>query len=360
MSRIRGLDGLRALSIMMVLYGHAAGTRFGPSLGVYEHFGHLANLGVRIFFVISGYLITSLLLREVGKTGTLSLTNFYFRRTMRIFPAFYIFLFAIAAAQWLHWIELQPGDLLHGLTYTTNFHYQRSWWIGHIWSLSIEEQFYLLWPATMLFLGVRGGLRAALVVVFASPFVRLAIAHFLPSQQVGIGESFPTVCDTIAIGCLLAGYWDEINSLPWFRRLLRSPWFVLLPITILLLNMKMEGRLRWALLDSVINLLIAICIARVVSIPQGWTTKILNWWPLVFIGQMSYSLYLWQQPFLNRNSAAWFSAFPVNIFLAFAAALCSYYLIERPFLALRESLEKGGARSSADRPATTASKTEIS
>jgi peptidoglycan/LPS O-acetylase OafA/YrhL len=96
----------------------------------------------------------------------------------------------------------------------------------------------------------------------------------------------------------------------------------------------------------------------VVSIPQGWTTKLLNWWPLVFLGQMSYSLYLWQQPFLNRNSRAWFSAFPVNLCLAFAAALCSYYLIERPFLALRERVEKGRGRPSAD-GAATPSKAEI-
>ncbi len=346
MSRIRGLDGLRAISIILVLLGHVAGTRFAYSVAFYDRFGDLANLGVRVFFIISGYLITTLLLREVEKTGTVSLPKFYFRRTMRIFPAFYIFLLVMAAAHAFHLIELQKGDLLYGFTYTTNFHYERSWWVGHIWSLSVEEQFYLLWPATILLLGVRRGLRSAALVVLVSPFLRLAISHFWPAQRVGIGQTFPTIFDTIATGCLLTGYWKEINEQPWFGKLLRSRWFVLIPIAAVILNMKAGGRIRWALLETIINLLIAICIARAVSISGDWTARLLNWPPLAFIGVMSYSLYLWQQPFLNRTSTAWPSSFPVNACLAIAAALLSYYLVERPFLALRERLEKSRALAS--------------
>jgi len=339
MSRIRGLDGLRAISILLVLFGHVAGTRGAYSLDFYRHFGDLANLGVRVFFIISGYLITTLLLREESKTGTISLPKFYFRRTMRIFPAFYVFLVIMAVAQALHLIQFMKGDLIHGFTYTTNFHYARSWWIGHIWSLSVEEQFYLLWPATMLLLGSRRGLRTAILVVLASPFIRLAISHFFPAQRDGIGESFPTISDTIALGCILAGYWDEINAHPWFRGLIRSRWFFTVPVVIVLLNLKAPGRLRWAVLETAINVLIAICIARAVALSEGRTARLLNWRPLVFIGQMSYSLYLWQQPFLNRIWPSWLTAFPLNLCLAAMVALLSYYLVERPFLALREKVE---------------------
>ncbi len=203
--RIPGLDGLRAISIILVLGGHLAGTRNCYSAALYGKFGDLANLGVRVFFVISGYLITTLLLKEYAKTQTVSLKNFYIRRTLRIFPAFYTFLLAMTFVQAWGLISLKSGDLLHAFTYTTNYHYDSSWWIGHTWSLSVEEQFYLLWPALLLLLGIRRGLFAAGALVFMAPVVRIAVWYLWPAQRAGIGWSFPTIADTIATGCLLAG-----------------------------------------------------------------------------------------------------------------------------------------------------------
>jgi peptidoglycan/LPS O-acetylase OafA/YrhL len=333
--RIPGLDGLRAISIVLVLSGHLAGTRNCYSLAFYTKFGDLANLGVRVFFVISGYLITTLLLKEYEKTQTISLRNFYMRRTLRIFPAFYAFLLAMTVVHAWGSISFKPGDLLHAFTYTINYHYDRSWWIGHTWSLSVEEQFYLLWPALLLLLGIRRGLYAAGAVVLLAPVVRIAVFYLWPAQRVGIGESFPTIADTIATGCLLAGTRKWLDLQPWFRKLLDIRWFAVVPLLIIAINAKPGGRLRISVLETIINLLIAACVARYTTKTDGPAAKFLNSRLAVAIGILSYSLYLWQQPFLNRQSAGWIAAFPVNIVLAVLAALLSYLVVEKPLLDLR-------------------------
>ena len=115
MKRVPGLDGLRAISILLVLCGHLDGTSgFYNNPAFWNHIGDIANLGVRVFFVISGYIITLLLLRETEKTGTISLKQFYIRRTLRIFPASYFFILVIALAYRFGVFALHPGDLLHG------------------------------------------------------------------------------------------------------------------------------------------------------------------------------------------------------------------------------------------------------
>jgi peptidoglycan/LPS O-acetylase OafA/YrhL len=334
-NRIAGLDGLRALSIAMVLGGHLAGTRYCYSQSFYSHFGDLANLGVRIFFVISGFLITSLLLKEMERTRTISLTQFYFRRTLRIFPAFYIFVLCIAGLQAAGAISLNRSDLLHAFTYTMNYHPGRAWWLGHIWSLSVEEQFYLLWPAVLLFLGQRRALWAVLTVLALAPIVRIAIVYLLPSDIATIGESFPTIADAIASGCLLALMFQKLRCMRWFKCLMHSPLFFLVPLGAVLLNKVSQGRLGFLIYETLINLALTLCVAYAISAGEGMTWRLLNSGPLVNVGLLSYSLYLWQQPFLDRTSTHWVSAFPINLLFTFAAASVSYVFIEKPFLSLR-------------------------
>jgi hypothetical protein len=115
--RIPSLDGLRAVSIGLVLLAHLAGTRSFPVTVESGHILALGELGVHVFFVISGFLITRLLLEELGSTGRISLSNFYFRRTMRIFPAYYCFLLVLAALSWGGIVQLASGDMAHALTY---------------------------------------------------------------------------------------------------------------------------------------------------------------------------------------------------------------------------------------------------
>jgi peptidoglycan/LPS O-acetylase OafA/YrhL len=341
MKRVPGLDGLRAVSILMVLCAHMVGVRgFYNNRALWDHTGDLGNLGVRVFFVISGFIITLLLLKEVDKTGTISIKQFYARRAYRIFPAAYAYIFVVTIAFALGVLELHRGDLLHAYTYTINYSAERSWAVGHLWSLSVEEQFYLLWPATLLFLGRGRGLKVAVGVVLLGPVMRLATYYFWISQRPLIGNSFQTVADAIATGCVLAGYKDSLLSQPWFRRIIDSSWFFLIPMMALALNVRGGARLRWALLETPINLLIALCVCRVTVHTKDWASRVLNSSGVVFIGVLSYSLYVWQQLFLNRNSDAWPERFPQNLVLAFGAALLCYYAIEKPFLRLRDASRK--------------------
>jgi hypothetical protein len=137
--RIPSLDGLRAISIGLVLFGHLLGTSgFFLPLEANKHLA-LGELGVRVFFVISGFLITNLLLTELAAAGRIHIGRFYLRRTFRIFPPYYVFILVLALAALARWIELAPGDLFHTLTYTSNYDATRSWNVGHTWSLSVEE-----------------------------------------------------------------------------------------------------------------------------------------------------------------------------------------------------------------------------
>jgi peptidoglycan/LPS O-acetylase OafA/YrhL len=113
------------------------------------------ELGVHVFFVISGFLITGLLMEELALSGRISLSRFYLRRTLRIFPAYYAYLAIAFLAAVAGWVQLAPHDLMHGLSYTSNYYPSRSWFLGHTWSLSVEEQFYLLWPALVVLTGPR-------------------------------------------------------------------------------------------------------------------------------------------------------------------------------------------------------------
>lgn len=131
--RIPSLDGLHAISISLVVVGHWAYAGHAP-----QFLSQYANLGVRIFFVISGDLITSILLGEYSRTGTISLRDFYIRRAYRIFPAAMCFILVIVV---LYWHTLRWYDIGAALLYLVNFDFVRPWIIGHLWSLSLEEQF---------------------------------------------------------------------------------------------------------------------------------------------------------------------------------------------------------------------------
>jgi peptidoglycan/LPS O-acetylase OafA/YrhL len=339
--RMPSLDGLRAVSIMMVFYGHLEGVRGFPRLRLSRWMGDVGHLGVIVFFVISGFLITSLLMGEREKTGSISLKNFYLRRTLRIFPAFYAFILALVVASALGLAPLGATDLVFSLTYTVNYSAAPSWNVGHLWSLSIEEQFYLLWPALFLVLRERRALVAALLAFLAGPLVRATMHVVFPGHSpLRDLPIFPAMADNIAIGCALALMRPWLLARDWYLRLTASRWlFLLLPL-IFLVN-RLLGYTLVDLLGSPVMLVsIAILIEASTRHPHSFAGRFLNWKPVVFVGVLSYSLYLWQQPFLDRHSQAAFAAFPFDVALAVAAALASYFLVERLFLGLRRRLER--------------------
>jgi peptidoglycan/LPS O-acetylase OafA/YrhL len=333
--RIPSLDGLRAISIALVLFGHLAGA------GLPFFFGGGASLGVTVFFVISGYLITGLLVGEYERTGRISLRRFYVRRTLRIFPAFYVFVLVVVVMNALGFVQLERGDLTAAVTYSMNYLYHRAWTFGHVWSLAVEEQFYLLWPATLALLGISRGAYAALFAIALGPLLRTALYVWVPGSRVGLDQMFPTVADTLATGCLLALVQRRLSASVAYRRFLLSPAFALVPVALVATVISSDHpRFDGLVGQTCRNVAIALILDRAVRLPDGALGRVLNARPLVFVGTISYSLYLWQQPFVNRHASLWMNHLPQSVILAFAAAFASYRLVERPVLAWRERRAK--------------------
>jgi len=336
-SLIPSLDGIRALSILLVSIGH-----FAYNAGFHNWWtDEYAHYGVRTFFVLSGFLITSLLIREQEKTGTINLKQFYIRRAYRVPPAAYAYL---AVMTILFYDSLSPRYLRIAYVYLTSYALHSPWSLFHLWSLSVEEQFYLMWPP-LVALGVIVARRYALSVIVIGPVIRLLLA-------IGISWrasrwSFPAVADSLAAGCLLALCQVEIVKWRSFFNWRGFPliWAFTLSIPVLLHYIQSFHFLHIAGLVeasglTVFNCGIVLCIQNAISVPP----RILNTPGVVWFGNLSYSFYLWQMPFTNPNVQSWATAFPQNLAFAFLAAVISFYAVEQPFLKLREHRTKKSRR----------------
>lgn len=319
--RIPSLDGLRAFSITLVILSHLVKWKH-ISLALAGSYG---DLGVHIFFVLSGYLITNLLLREYQKTSTISLRDFYMRRAFRIFPAALVFLVVAIA---IFWREIRWFHAAAALFYVANMDISRPWMFGHLWSLSIEEQFYLLWPFALK----RWHSRQTAILVGVSLFTPVFIAalHAFHLQN-GLTGSLPVFEDQLAIGCLLAIFAPRFPRIPAYLAfvmvvaMVLSPWF---PAT-------SAARTLFSLfvLQPLVNISIAGVVLHVIQRPY-W---ILNCGPVVWLGKVSYSLYLWQELFCSNPKLQFGYILAVP---ALACAALSYYLVEQPMLRLRDRLSK--------------------
>ena len=155
--RIPAFDGLRGIAVLFVVVGHARNCFIDPQERTLWWSTLLignSTFGVMLFFVLSGYLITGLLLSEQKKWGSISLPAFYMRRSLRIVPAFVTFLIVIAALMHQGAIHISVNRFLSAATYLLNYSGlwlpripdEETWFLGHLWTLAIEEQFYLIWP----------------------------------------------------------------------------------------------------------------------------------------------------------------------------------------------------------------------
>jgi peptidoglycan/LPS O-acetylase OafA/YrhL len=348
--RLPSLDGVRALSIGLVLVGHTV------PYSARHLTGDLANLGVRCFFVLSGFLITTLLLQEFEDSGSISLRNFYARRTLRIFPASYAFLLIIFVLEKLSVVpDVSASSWIHALTYTTDYAHTGTldWTLGHLWSLAVEEQFYLIWPLAIALLRPRKALLAAAMVVLFVPLVRWTTWRFFPEHAEAIKWQFHTVCDALATGCLLAGVRGAIGSTPIYRRLLRPPALGIVALGILTVNWLSVGRPQFSNLlgQTVMNLGIAFCIDYVLRKPDGSVGRVLNLGAIAYVGTLSYSMYLWQQIFfLNPKWTHTILTIPLSVTGTLVAAWLSYTLIERPFLSMRGRFAPSRGRSPKEIP----------
>ena len=343
-SRIASLDGLRAVAIGCVIAAHLQGDRgfpLPPSLLL----DALGLLGVNAFFVLSGFLITGLLMREVSRDHTINLRHFYFRRTLRIFPPYYVFIAFVVIVGAVGVWSVSWKDLLYSATYTSNYAWlgEHRLFVGfplsHSWSLAVEEQFYLVWPASMLLLGLSRARWLPLVIIAGAP-----IATMLEERAGwGIaGYSFETVSAGLAFGCALALWYSRLSESPVFQVLMRSLWLPFVAVAVAFLRpLTLTLPHSQSLTHSVQLLALTLLLAWCVENPRSVLGRVLNTRPVTYVGRLSYSLYLWQQPFLIRHgNDGWPQPFPINLLLVAAAALLSYYLVERPALRWRARIEE--------------------
>ena len=247
--------------------------------------------------MLSGFLITTLLLREFKDNGRIALSKFYARRTLRIFPAFYFYLLVLFAAASIGLVPaIGAASWVHALTYTMDYVglRERPWNLGHLWSLAVEEQFYLLWPTAVAVVRPRRAMWVAAGTILLVPAVRFMTWHFFPAAVVGMKWQFHTVCDALATGCLLAGIRWEAWDWSAYRNYLTSRLFVLVPIAVLVMNRLDVGRPRFNFLigQTVMNVGIALCIDWVLRNDTSVIVRVLELPGIVLLGTLSYSIYL--------------------------------------------------------------------
>lgn len=336
-----GLDGLRAISVLMVILGHLYWAPSFPGRAL-AGIVNPANLGVRMFFVISGFLITSLLLDERDRHGAVDLVRFYYRRTLRIFPAYYVFLLVVAALAAFGVFTLERGDLIWALTYTFNMKgEQPTWWLGHTWSLAVEEQFYLLWPAVVSLASRRTLGRVVITGLLIPPALRWFTIAIVPSIHARIVYALPVVADPLALGAGLALLFTSTAWQDRLRMLVAGAWWWFVPPAVLLIE-ALNNRphlfphpvVLASLLQPVANLGLGAILMRAVLMPRATVTRVLEWPALASIGVMSYSLYLWQMLFISMSTHPAVT-FPLSLVWTALTATLSFLLVERPVNELR-------------------------
>jgi peptidoglycan/LPS O-acetylase OafA/YrhL len=319
-NRIPGLDGLRAISICLVMFNHVASAFPLSSYGVF---------GVSVFFVISGFLITWLMCSEERKHGAVSIRSFYVRRALRILPPAFVFLAALQILGWLGLADVGRYDVFYCAVFVRNI-FGSGVHSAHFWSLSVEEQFYLAWP--LLFILLRTN---RLRLIFASglfivlPFWQhfVFVAHH--GAQFVNPQRFDMRCGFILAGCALAlaNYHPRLVSI---LKRMASP----------IAGVAFALLCAWAIspffpLQALSGAAAAASVAMVVNSAIQSRYGFLNWALFVWVGNLSYSIYLWQQVFCLDSHLRWFGTFPVNVLSSIAVACGSFYLIEKPLAKLR-------------------------
>ena len=283
-------------------------------------------------------------MREIQRTGRVSIKDFYIRRGLRILPAYVCYLGVVFLMSLGGLAVLSGLDWTLALTYTVNFVHHPAWQIGHIWSLSIEEHFYLIWPLIMVLGGAKSGRRMSIAfIVFCFVARWVVLFGFKDYTQMAERWTFTRI-DTISCGCLLALLtWDQ-KWRDFFDRICLKSWSLPLFTGMLLLDLLVLSRsakLSVGVCYSLNSVLIALALWSVIRMPHTLIGQFLNHRLTSTLGVISYSLYLWQQIFLNRFSDQFAYRFPQNLVFVFVAAIFSYTVIERPFLRLKTRLAEG-------------------
>jgi peptidoglycan/LPS O-acetylase OafA/YrhL len=346
MPYVPALDGVRGVAILTVMLWHLRLIGGG-------------FLGVDIFFVLSGFLITSVLLGEAA-TGQIDLRRFYVRRVRRLMPALIVYVVVCGAVAWW-WHPWRAVVIAMGgaLTYTTNLlrlfgNDDPTLVFAHTWSLSIEEQFYLLWPPVMA-LAVRYRRRGMTLAAIAGAgtFAAIGLRHYLWEGVASVSRFYfalDTRLDALLMGALAALFVGRLRPNRWYgvAAIIASASIVMAVIV------RWELRTLYLVASPVLNLAVVAVILGIKLAPQGLIATGLGVRPLVWLGRISYSLYLWHFGVIRLMPdipMLW------QIVGSFGLASLSYYVVERPLLSggptrrwLKREEDRGGPARAAASP----------
>jgi len=352
-NRIRGLDGLRAIAVGLVLLSHA-GLMEAP---FWQHSGAImllnAQVGVQIFFVLSGLLITQLLLAEHSRFGRISFSRFFLRRSLRIFPVYYASIavsFALAAAAVY---PINASAFAAAVFYIMNF---AAWdtmeaSFSHFWSLAVEEHFYFLWPLAIAASHGRVRFTVAVAVICIlflcwwqlSPpgwVLELRNTHAIDRWTV------PAVLP-IVVGCLM-------GALLWQREV-RPILSISIGASGALVFVLPALPMVWSLVPEPFRMLvssvaIAAVIAFLMTSQNSWPVRFLESRVLVYLGTISYGIYVWQGILTGNGSYRPVPGWPPDpisgAFLTLVVAAISYHYFEKPILGWKDRLGFGFSPSS--------------
>lgn len=338
------LNGIRGISIIIVILSH-----FHLSGNIIYSYIFNGSLGVNIFFVLSGFLITTLCIKEQNLTGNLSLKEFYIRRILRIFPVAYLYIAVIFILNFIFHLGVAKLQFLGSLFYLMNLSYFKNipnpWLTGHYWSLSIEEQFYIIFPFV---------LKKSFKVFFYSIVFLVAVLPLLYTLQEFYGPlrngilyafiRYFIMFQPIATGCLF--------SLLSFKKVFDHTWLSSTKVMgnvlaiFLIIFLKHDPYIYWATHVVYVNLLISVLTGYIIVsniMPaKDFIYRILNTKILSSIGILSYSIYIWQEIFTSQDMRLpkYMVAFPYNLLFILIVPLLSYFFYEKYFLKLKSKFSK--------------------
>jgi peptidoglycan/LPS O-acetylase OafA/YrhL len=345
---VNSLDGVRGVAVLTVMLYHArvAGFRGG-------------FLGVDIFFVLSGFLITGLLFREWKQASSVNLRRFYLRRALRLLPALLALLVLTLVFPRVFIPRLEDGQsprlwlaALASISYASNwvraFDLTDMNFLGHTWSLGIEEQFYTLWPLGLLIMLRAGNRRVATISVICLGIVGSAVLRAVrwDGRESLLRDyySLETRLDSLLVGCLLALLlsWELVPRTGRWKTAIRAAATAAVVVLAVMINRaEYAGPATYHWLLFVAALCAGIVLLHLIHSPSRAMEAVLTFPALVWLGRISYGIYLWHSPIQTgvlgeaRMLRLGLTG-PLRIVIPFAVtigvAAASFYLLERPIL----------------------------
>lgn len=348
--RIPSLDGLRAVAVLLVILNHL-GVPHAPE-----------GRGILTFFVLSGFLITWTLLRESERCGDVSIRNFYVRRGLRIFPAFYVLWGLHFTITWLMQGKLSASACAD---YATAFFYVRNYrramsvhphqYLGHTWALSIEEQFYFIWPWFLRFFqkDLRRLTHILVAVIVAADVYRIVLFFKFHVSREWLNFTFDSRVDHLLVGCLLAVLLKRGVMQEFWAWMTGRIWISLIVFGLIVASIVLDGHYglayKFGVGFIVDPLLTAVLLVQVIVFANTRAWGWLNWSITRYIGRISYSMFLYQAvtnywaTHLLKNRSR-FVVVAAAVSLALILGSISYYAIELRFLQLKTKFVRSGRK----------------